>query len=55
VLVGHNPGLQDLVELLSGEVRELKTSAIAVLSWAGTWLDAGPRVAALDAHARPRG
>jgi phosphohistidine phosphatase len=55
VLVGHNPGLQDLVELLSGEVCELKTSALAVLSWPGTWLDAGPRVAALDAHARPHG
>jgi phosphohistidine phosphatase len=55
VLVGHNPGLQDLVELLSGEACELKTSAIAVLSWSGAWLDAGPQVAALDAHARPRG
>jgi phosphohistidine phosphatase len=54
VLVGHNPGLQDLVELLSGEVCELKTSAIAVLSWSGMWLDAAPGVAALDAHARPR-
>jgi phosphohistidine phosphatase len=55
VLVGHNPGLQDLVELLTGEMCELKTSAIGVLSWSGAWLDAAPQVAALAAHANPRG
>ena len=54
VLVGHNPGLQDLVELLSGELAELKTAAIAVLTWPGTWLDARPGVADLDARAKPR-
>jgi phosphohistidine phosphatase len=55
VLVGHNPGLQELVELLTGEGRELKTSAIAVLTWPGEWADAGPRVASLAARAKPRG
>jgi phosphohistidine phosphatase len=54
VLVGHNPGLQDLVELLTGDVCELKTSAIAVLSWPGAWPDAAPGVATLDTHAKPR-
>jgi phosphohistidine phosphatase len=53
-LVGHNPGLQDLVELLSGELCEMKTAAVAVLAWTGSWLDAGPGVAKLDAHATAR-
>jgi phosphohistidine phosphatase len=55
VLVGHNPGLQELVELLTGEERELKTSAIAVLTWLGAWADAGPRAATLAAQVKPRG
>jgi phosphohistidine phosphatase len=55
VLVGHNPGLQELVELLTGEGRDLKTAAIAVLTWPGEWPDAGPRVAMLAARAKPRG
>lgn len=55
VLVGHNPGLADLVELLSGEPCELKTSAVAVLTWPGSWADAEPRAATLDAHTTARG
>jgi phosphohistidine phosphatase len=54
-LVGHNPGLSELVETISGERVELKTSAIAVLGWAGTWADVWSRRAALVAHATPRG
>jgi phosphohistidine phosphatase len=54
VLIGHNPGLQDLVELLSGEPRELKTSAIAVLSWSGGWPDGIHGAAELTAAAKPR-
>ncbi len=54
LLIGHNPGLQDLVELLSGQPCELKTAAIAVLSWPGRWLDGAPGKAALDAGATPR-
>jgi len=50
VLVGHNPGLADLVELLTGELCELKTASVAVLTWSGSWLDAAPRVAALAGH-----
>jgi phosphohistidine phosphatase len=53
-LVGHNPGAQDLVELLSGELCELKTSAVAVLTWPGSWLDAAPGVARLDGHTTVR-
>jgi phosphohistidine phosphatase len=31
VLVGHNPGLEELVELLTGQSVTLKTCAIAVV------------------------
>ncbi len=54
-LVGHNPGLADLVEFLSGEPREMKTSAVAVLRWTGSWADAESRDATLDAYTTPRG
>lgn len=53
-LVGHNPGLTELVETLCGERVELKTSAVAVLSWEGTWADVWARRAALVTHATPR-
>jgi phosphohistidine phosphatase len=54
-LVGHNPGLTELVETLSNERVELKTSAVAVLAWEGTWADVWTRRAALVTHATPRG
>jgi phosphohistidine phosphatase len=54
-LVGHNPGLQDLAELLSGQPCELKTAAVAVLRWSGSWADAGPEAAVLEEWAKPRG
>lgn len=41
VLVGHNPGVEDLVQELAGESVEMPTSAIAVLTWDGSWSDAG--------------
>ncbi|HET9138254.1 histidine phosphatase family protein [Actinophytocola sp.] len=49
ILVGHNPGLTELVEHLCGEPVELKTSAVAVLSWPGSWIDADSHPASLDA------
>jgi phosphohistidine phosphatase len=51
VLVGHNPGVEDLVRELSGEWVPMKTSAIAVLTWEGAWADAGS--ARLVASGRP--
>lgn len=36
-LVGHNPGLEELVAELTGEGVELPTSAVAVLGFDGTW------------------
>lgn len=40
VLVGHNPGVEDLVHDLTGAYVSMPTSAIAVLTWEGAWADA---------------
>ena len=55
VLVGHNPSLTDLVTLLSGQAHELKTSAVAVLSWTGSWADVHAHSASLAATTLARG
>lgn len=49
VLVGHNPGLEELVADLTGVGVELPTSAVAVIEFDGGW--GGP--AGLGAHGRP--
>lgn len=51
VLVGHNPGVEDLVQELTGDGVPMKTSAIAVLTWDGDWTDAGS--AQLATNGRP--
>ena len=55
LLIGHNPGVLELVELLGGQEREMRTASIAVLSWAGAWTDAAVDGARLEEHATPRG
>ncbi|GAB2730945.1 SixA phosphatase family protein [Streptomyces bullii] len=65
LLVGHNPGLEDLVLDLSADglddtlerVRaKFPTSAIAVLSWRGAgWRDLAPGTALLTSVTVPRG
>jgi phosphohistidine phosphatase len=54
VVVGHNPGLEELVELLTGTPQVLKTSAVAVLAGTGDWKDAGWHWAKLETLATPR-
>ncbi len=54
-LVGHNPAMEELLERLVGEHRVMRTSTVAVVSWAGEWTDAGLVEARLDAHGRPPG
>ncbi len=49
VLVGHNPGLEELVADLTGEGVELPTSAVAVLAFDEEWTGR----ARLVAHGRP--
>lgn len=49
-LVGHNPGLSELVDALTDtgtEPVELRTGAVAVLTAAGGWPDLAPGTAAL--------
>ncbi|MEV4790034.1 SixA phosphatase family protein [Streptomyces tuirus] len=65
LLLGHNPGLEELVLALAGDglddtleqVRtKFPTSAIAVLAWRGTaWRDLAPGTALLTSVTVPRG
>lgn len=53
VLVGHNPGLEDLVEQLTGEWVSMPTSALAVVHLPGTWAEAARVTGVLRATGRP--
>ena len=53
LLVGHNPGLQEFVALLTGREPEMKTSSVAILAWSGRWADAAAHTASLR-HNVPR-
>jgi phosphohistidine phosphatase len=53
VLVGHNPGLEELATRLAGRWVSLVTSALAVLALPGPWSEAGARQATLRASGRP--
>ena len=52
-LVGHNPGLEELVELLTGEWVPMPTSALALVELTGPWAAAGPASGTLRASGRP--
>lgn len=54
LFIGHNPGLEALVSVLSGSYCVLKTSALAVMSGDGAWTDVAPGWATLDAQATAR-
>jgi phosphohistidine phosphatase len=53
VLVGHNPGVEDLVANLTGRSVPMPTSALAVIDLPGPWAAAGDTTAELRAHGRP--
>ncbi|MGB8382591.1 MAG: histidine phosphatase family protein [Dermatophilaceae bacterium] len=53
VLVGHNPGLEDLASVLTRESPALPTCAIAVIGMPGPWPTAGRDPAVLHASGRP--
>lgn len=55
VLVGHNPGVQDLVHGLTGADVVFKTSAYAVLAVEGPWERLAPGAPTLIAFETPRG
>ncbi|MGZ4556983.1 MAG: SixA phosphatase family protein, partial [Mycobacteriaceae bacterium] len=53
VLVGHNPGIEDLISLLTRESVPMPTSALAVIAVTGSWSTAGLSSAVLRAAGRP--
>jgi phosphohistidine phosphatase len=53
ILVGHNPGLEDLASLLTGEWTPMPTSALAVITLTGSWSSVTLKSAALRASGRP--
>ncbi|MGH3474432.1 MAG: SixA phosphatase family protein [Aeromicrobium sp.] len=55
VLVGHNPGIEDLASLLANTSVPMPTSAIAVLDASTAWATAGDSWATLRAEGRPPG
>ena len=52
-LIGHNPGIEDLVETLTGDSVPMPTSAIAVIGLTTTWDGAGRVRGVLRAAGRP--
>jgi phosphohistidine phosphatase len=55
LLVGHNPGLEDFLTLLTGATEPLKTSSLAVITLPGSWADTAPDTGRLEKLATPRG
>jgi phosphohistidine phosphatase len=53
VLVGHNPGMEELVHHLTGESVPMPTSALAVIELTGSWSAAGESAAVLRISGRP--
>jgi phosphohistidine phosphatase len=53
LLVGHNPGLEELLDALTGTWTPMPTSALAVVSLAGGWRTAGVSAGSLIAAGRP--
>jgi phosphohistidine phosphatase len=53
VVVGHNPGLEDLASVVTGDAVSMPTSALAVMTWPGAWSAAGRDAAILRAWGRP--
>jgi len=53
VLVGHNPGLEDLVALVTGTWVPMSTSCLAVLAVPAPWSALAPGLATVLASGRP--
>ena len=55
MLVGHNPGFEGLVKLLTGELEEMPTAALAVVDLdINSWRKIGPRTGQLRELIRPK-
>ena len=55
VLVGHNPGMEDLASVLAGEPILLRTAGIAVIVVTGSWSELDTSTAALQTSGRSDG
>lgn len=55
LMIGHNPGLEDLVGTLTGDWPTMLTSTIAVLAVPGEWSEIAPGQLTLTAVETPRG
>ena len=53
VVVGHNPGVEQLVSRLTGQEVPMPTSAVAVIALPGSWATAGDAPATLSTSGRP--
>jgi phosphohistidine phosphatase len=53
LLVGHNPGMEELASLLTDEPMSMPTSALAVIAVQGAWSTAGESSARLLASGKP--
>lgn len=53
VVVGHNPGLEELISRLTGQEIPMPTSAVAVIALPGSWATAGDTPATLSTSGRP--
>ena len=53
ILVGHNPGVEDLGSLLTGARPRMTTSALAVITLPGSWPTVLPHASVLRASGRP--
>jgi phosphohistidine phosphatase len=52
LLIGHNPGIENLIALLTGESVQMSTSALAVIALECVWSAAGRAPAVLRASGR---
>jgi phosphohistidine phosphatase len=55
MVIGHNPGIADLVDLLGPGDQDVPTGAIAELSFTGPWSTLAATAVSLDDLWRPRG
>ena len=55
VLVGHNPGMQELLTLLTGATEEFSTATLAKVNFKNSkWAEVGMRKATLEWVVRPK-
>ena len=55
LLVGHNPGMEELLELLTSESRRMPTAALARIRLdTDEWAGLAPRAGRLERHIKPK-